>query len=68
MAGALSNAKKYTARIQDEDREGRFGSVYSVSSHLTSNIRTHWLGRSLAPSSWARTWQVSPRQYIRSKA
>jgi len=31
MAGALQNAKANLARIRDEDRESRFGQVFSVS-------------------------------------
>jgi V-type H+-transporting ATPase subunit A len=31
MAGALQNAKRDLPRIQDEDRESRFGHVYGVS-------------------------------------
>jgi V-type H+-transporting ATPase subunit A len=31
MAGALPNAKKHLAKIADEDRESRLGSVYGVS-------------------------------------
>jgi V-type H+-transporting ATPase subunit A len=31
MAGALPNAKKNLPKIQDEDRESRFGQVFGVS-------------------------------------
>jgi V-type H+-transporting ATPase subunit A len=31
MAGALPNAKKYLAKIRDEDRESMFGQVFGVS-------------------------------------
>jgi hypothetical protein len=31
MAGALQNAKRDIAKIQDEDRESRFGQVFGVS-------------------------------------
>jgi V-type H+-transporting ATPase subunit A len=31
MAGALPNAKKNLQKIQDEDRESRFGQVFGVS-------------------------------------
>ncbi|KAI9293577.1 V-type proton ATPase catalytic subunit A [Neoconidiobolus thromboides FSU 785] len=31
MAGALENAKKYLPKIQDEERESRFGYIFSVS-------------------------------------
>lgn len=31
MAGALPNAKKHLQRIEDEERESRFGQVFGVS-------------------------------------
>jgi V-type H+-transporting ATPase subunit A len=31
MAGALQNAKRDLVKIQDEDRESRFGQVFGVS-------------------------------------
>ena len=31
MAGALPNAKKHLQKIEDEDRESRFGQVFGVS-------------------------------------
>jgi hypothetical protein len=31
MAGALPNAKKYLAKVRDEDRESMFGQVFGVS-------------------------------------
>ena len=31
MAGALPNAKKHTQKIEDEDRESKFGQVFGVS-------------------------------------
>jgi len=31
MAGALPNAKKYLQKIEDEDRESKFGQVFGVS-------------------------------------
>ena len=31
MAGALQNAKRDLAKIRDEDRESRYGSVFGVS-------------------------------------